>query len=233
MGVTLEQNGTIAGVSDGTPAKKAGIKKGDIITAVNGVAVDGSTKIIELVGQCNGESVDITINRDGNTMQLNVTPDSVENEYYYTGFASYGARQKVSPISVIGYAFKEVGYSVNTVVKSLGMMFTGQVGINDLSGPVGTVSAMSNIVEESKADGTFYVILNLLNLAGLISANLGVMNLLPIPALDGGRLVFLILEVLRGKPVKKEHEGMVHFVGMIFLFVLMIYVMFKDIRGLF
>lgn len=85
-------------------------------------------------------------------------------------------------------------------------MFTGQVGINDLSGPVGTVSAMSNIVEESKADGTFYVILNLLNLAGLISANLGVMNLLPIPALDGGRLVFLILEVLRGKPVKKEHE---------------------------
>ena len=68
---------------------------------------------------------------------------------------------------------------------------------------------MSNIVEESKADGTFYVILNLLNLAGLISANLGVMNLLPIPALDGGRLVFLILEVLRGKPVKKEHEGMV------------------------
>lgn len=233
MGVTLEQNGTIAGVSDGTPAQKAGIKKGDIITAVNGVAVDGSTKIIELVGQCNGESVDITINRDGNTMQLNVTPDSVENEYYYTGFASYGARQKVSPISVIGYAFKEVGYSVNTVVKSLGMMFTGQVGINDLSGPVGTVSAMSNIVEESKADGTFYVILNLLNLAGLISANLGVMNLLPIPALDGGRLVFLILEVLRGKPVKKEHEGMVHFVGMIFLFVLMIYVMFKDIRGLF
>ncbi len=233
MGVTLEQNGTIAGVSDGTPAQKAGIKKGDIITAVNGVAVDGSTKIIELVGQCNGESVDITINRDGNTMQFNVTPDSVENEYYYTGFASYGARQKVSPISVIGYAFKEVGYSVNTVVKSLGMMFTGQVGINDLSGPVGTVSAMSNIVEESKADGTFYVILNLLNLAGLISANLGVMNLLPIPALDGGRLVFLILEVLRGKPVKKEHEGMVHFVGMIFLFVLMIYVMFKDIRGLF
>ena len=67
----------------------------------------------------------------------------------------------------------------------------------------------------------------------MLSANLGVMNLHPIPALDGGRLVFLILEVLRGKPVKKEHEGMIHFVGMIFLFVLMIYVMFKDIRGLF
>lgn len=112
-------------------------------------------------------------------------------------------------------------------------MFTGKVGINDLSGPVGTVSIMSDIVEESKADGAFYVFLNLLNLAGLISSNLGVMNLLPIPALDGGRLVFLVLEVLRGKPVKKEHEGIVHFVGMILLLILMVYIMFKDIRGLF
>ena len=75
--------------------------------------------------------------------------------------------------------------------------------------------------------------MNMLNISILLSANLGVMNLLPIPALDGGRLVFFILEVLRGKPVKKEHEGMVHFVGMILLMLLMVYVMFKDIRGLF
>ena len=166
-------------------------------------------------------------------MQLNVTPDSVENEYYYTGFASYGARQKVSPISVIGYAFKEVGYSVNTVVKSLGMMFTGQVGINDLSGPVGTVSAMSNIVEESKADGTFYVILNLLNLAGLISANLGVMNLLPIPALDGGRLLFLIIEWIRRKPMNPKYEGYVNMAGFMLLMLLMVVILGHDIINLF
>ena len=75
--------------------------------------------------------------------------------------------------------------------------------------------------------------LNHHNLAGLISSNLGVMNLLPIPALDGGRLVFLIIEVLRVLPVKKEHEGIVHFIGMILLLALMVYIMFKDIRGLF
>ena len=70
-------------------------------------------------------------------------------------------------------------------------------------------------------------------LVAFIAVNLAVMNLLPLPALDGGRLVFFILEVLRAKPVKKEHEGMVHFVGMILLMLLMVYVMFKDIRGLF
>ena len=92
---------------------------------------------------------------------------------------------------------------------------------------------MSDIVEESKADGAFYVFLNLLNLAGLISSNLGVMNLLPIPALDGGRLLFMFIEVVRGKPVKKEREGMVHFVGMVLLMLLMVYIMFKDIVNLF
>jgi regulator of sigma E protease len=119
------------------------------------------------------------------------------------------------------------------VVKSLGMMFTGQVGLNDLAGPVGTVSVMSSVVEQSKTDGSFYVMLNLFNLTVMISANLGVMNLLPLPALDGGRLVFLLIEAVRGKPVKREREGMVHFVGMVLLMLLMVYVMFKDIKGLF
>ena len=72
-----------------------------------------------------------------------------------------------------------------------------------------------------------------MNLAALISANLGVMNLLPIPALDGGRLVFLIIEALRGKPVMREHEGIVNFIGMILLVILMVVVLFKDIMALF
>ena len=114
-----------------------------------------------------------------------------------------------------------------------GMLFTGKIGFDSLLGPVGTVSTMSEIVEESKADGAFYVFLNLMNLAALISANLGVMNLLPIPALDGGRLVFLIIEALRGKPVKREHEGIVNFIGMILLVILMVVVLFKDIMALF
>ena len=119
------------------------------------------------------------------------------------------------------------------VVKSVGMMFTGQVGVNDLSGPVGVVDAVNTVVSQSKPDGAFYVMLSVLNFTVMLSANLGVMNLLPIPALDGGRLVFLLIELVRGKPIKKEREGMVHFVGMVLLMLLMVYVMFKDIVNLF
>ena len=161
---------------------------------------------------------------------MTVEPKMVEVESYDTGFVVYGDRVKTSPIGTLKYSVEEVGYSVKTVIQSLGMLFTGKIGFDSLLGPVGTVSTMSEIVEESKADGAFYVFLNL---AALISANLGVMNLLPIPALDGGRLVFLIIEALRGKPVKREHEGIVNFIGMILLVILMVVVLFKDIMALF
>ena len=113
------------------------------------------------------------------------------------------------------------------------MLFTGQVGINDMAGPVGVVSIIDDTYKESAADGGFYIWLNMLNISILLTANLGVMNLLPLPALDGGRLVFLILEAIRGKRVDPEKEGMVHFVGLMLLMVLMVVVMFNDIRKLF
>ncbi len=113
------------------------------------------------------------------------------------------------------------------------MMFTGKVGVNDLSGPVGIVDAVSTVVEESRQDGAWYVFLNVTNFIVMLSANLGVMNLLPIPGLDGGKLLFLIIEVLRGKPIKKEHEGVVHLVGMVLLMILAFYVFVKDIVNLF
>ena len=122
---------------------------------------------------------------------------------------------------------------LETVVKSVGMMFTGKLGINDLSGPVGVVDSVNTVVEQSKPDGAWYVCLNIFQYIVMLSANLGVMNLLPLPALDGGRLLFMFIEVVRGKPVKKEREGMVHFVGMVLLMLLMVYIMFKDIVNLF
>ena len=88
-------------------------------------------------------------------------------------------------------------------------------------------------MDEAKSDGAFYVFINLLNMCIMISANLGVMNLLPLPALDGGKLVFLLIEAVRGKPVPREKEGMVHFVGIILLMVLMVVVLFNDISKLF
>lgn len=208
VGIMMNENCLISSVTKDSPAEKAGLKANDVIKAVDGTAMENSSNVT-------------------------VEPKMVEVESYDTGFVVYGDRVKTSPIGTLKYSVEEVGYSVKTVIQSLGMLFTGKIGFDSLLGPVGTVSTMSEIVEESKADGAFYVFLNLMNLAALISANLGVMNLLPIPALDGGRLVFLIIEALRGKPVKREHEGIVNFIGMILLVILMIVVLLKDIMALF
>lgn len=233
MGVVIEPDCTIQSVTKDSPAEAGGMQAKDIILSVDGIAMENSTQFTEYLNRSTGETLSVVVSRNGNQVTLAVTPQLVEQESYYTGLASYGEYVKLSPAQTIVCAFKEVGYWIEIVIESLGMMFTGQVGINDLTGPVGTVSVMSSVVESSKPAGTVAVLMTLFSLAIMISANLGVMNLLPLPALDGGRLVFFILEVLRGKPVKKEHEGMVHFVGMILLMLLMAYVMFKDIRGLF
>ena len=113
------------------------------------------------------------------------------------------------------------------------MMFHGEVSLNDLSGPVGIVTTIDDTVDQVIPYGRTVVILTLINFCILLSANLGVMNLLPIPALDGGRLVFLFIEAVRGKPIDKEKDGMVHMAGMMLLMALMVFVLFNDVRKLF
>ena len=112
-------------------------------------------------------------------------------------------------------------------------MLTGSVSINDISGPVGVVDMIGETYEESKQDGAWYVWLNLLNIAILLSANLGIMNLLPIPALDGGRLIFLLIELVRRRRINQEVEGKIHLAGLLLLMLLMVVILFNDIRKLF
>ena len=128
--------------------------------------------------------------------------------------------------------FVEVKYQINTVLKSLKMLVTGKVSANEVSGPVGIVSAIGDTYEASKSEGTYMALLSLINMAIMLSANLGVMNLLPLPALDGGRIVFCIIEVIKGKPVSRDKEGMVHFIGFALLMVLMVFLIFNDVRKL-
>ncbi len=120
-----------------------------------------------------------------------------------------------------------------TTLDSLKMLVTRQIGVNELSGPVGIVITVDTTYKQSRSYGLFVVIVEMLNLAILLSANLGVMNLLPLPALDGGRLVFLIIEAIRGKRVPPEKEGYVHFAGIVLLMALMVFVMFNDVHRIF
>ena len=104
---------------------------------------------------------------------------------------------------------------------------------SDIAGPVGIVDMIGNTYEQSKQDGLWYILLNMANISILLTANLGVINLLPIPALDGGRLVFLLIEAVRGKPIAPEKEGIVHLIGFAALMVLMVFVLFNDVSRLF
>ena len=171
--------------------------------------------------------------RDGQDVTLKVTPTLVESEEYYTGFDSYGYRVKVSPAQTILCSFKEVGYWIETVVKSVGMMFTGKLGINDLSGPVGVVDSVNTVVEQSKPDGAWYVCLNIFQYIVMLSANLGVMNLLPLPALDGGRFLLLLIEWIFRKPIPRKVEKYINAAGFIILMGFMVVVTCKDIWQLF
>ena len=142
-------------------------------------------------------------------------------------------REKVSPFEVVKNSFFELKYSIDYVISSLKYMVSGKASINEISGPVGIVSMVDNIVDQTSDEGAGIVFLSLANFAILLSANLGVVNLLPLPALDGGRLVFLIIEAIRKKPIPKEKEAMVHFIGLTLLMLLMIVVVFNDFRRIF
>ena len=233
MGVYMDNSTRVTGFSEGSVAKEAGMKAGDVIYSVNGEVTETYDDLIGLVQVYGEEEIDFVVIRDDKKVELKITPVKTHTEYYEFGYTISAARIKGSPLDTIKYGFYEVGYWIRAVFASFKMLFTGIASVNDLSGPVGIVSAMGEVVEESKSDGGLYIFLNLLNWTIMISANLGVMNLLPLPALDGGRLMFQIIEVFRGKPMPKEKEGMIHFVGIVLLLLLSVVILFNDIRKLF
>ena len=154
-----------------------------------------------------------------------------ENQYYRLGI-SRGANEKAGFFKSLQYGMYEVKYWICTTVSSLKMLIMRQVGIDQMSGPVGIVGVVDETYQASSQYGVLTVIASMLNIAILLSANLGVMNLLPIPALDGGRLVFLFVEAIRRKKIPPEKEGYVHLIGFALLMALMVVVMFNDIRKL-
>jgi regulator of sigma E protease len=225
---------TIYQVEAGSPAAEAGIEAGDTITKLNNKNIHFYREISVYTYFHSGEEIQVTWKHDGETKTALVTPRYDEElGRYLFGFQGSIGRQKGNALQVILHSFYEVKYWISTTVQSLGKLVTGQLAMDDLSGPVGIVKTIGDTYTESKADGIYYVFLNMLNMAILLSANLGVMNLLPLPALDGGRLVFFIIEAIRGKRLDPNKEGMVHYVGLIVLLILMVVIMGNDIRKIF
>lgn len=135
-------------------------------------------------------------------------------------------------IDVIKMAGYEVYFYIDTTIMSLRLLIRGKLGTKDISGPVGTVAVMGSAINEAKTDSILAMILTILSLMALISANLGVMNLLPIPALDGGRIVFAAIEMIIGKPLNKDFEAIANAITMILLLIFMVWIFGMDIYKL-
>ncbi|MBQ9982407.1 MAG: site-2 protease family protein [Oscillospiraceae bacterium] len=235
-------------------SQQAGLQIGDEILEVNGLSIFTDYDISYQLSNAQDGVCDLLVKRDGMKIRLDDVPfydkiyyyidDTIEGGEQYVEFDSreeytgseelkeaYKINLKLSyddpktVSGVIGYSFRNTVSYARLIWISLVDLVRGKYGINDLSGPVGIVSAIDQV--------RVYGIEEVLRLVMLITINLGIFNLLPLPALDGGRLVFLIIEAIRRKPIPAEKEGMVHFIGMALLMVLMVIVMISDVKKLF
>ena len=209
---------------------EAGVQAGDIIREINGEKIRTGQDMQNYfsANPLDGSEIILGVERDGEVRQLSVTPKMTKQ--VDTGFVYNLYREKTDFPGVIRYSAAEVRYWISSTVESLAMLVRGQFTVNDLSGPVGIIHVIGDSYEEAKTEGSVMVWMQMLYWAILLSANLGVMNLLPIPALDGGRLVFLLIEAVRRKRLNPNVEGMIHFAGFVLLMILMVLVMFNDIR---
>ncbi|WP_211745910.1 RIP metalloprotease RseP [Paenibacillus sp. Marseille-Q4541] len=215
----------IGTVSEGMPAAEADLQKGDIVETINGETIGGDyNKMVQLIADSQDKPMEWTVRRGDQVFDLTITPRAMEG-------------QVGGKVGITGeFPRKDVGFGESFVVAGKNMVTTTQgifegfrqliakFNIDDLGGPVRTFEVTGQIAKQG--------ILQLTNWTAILSLYLGIFNLLPIPALDGSRLVFLGIEGLRGKPIDPGREGMVHFIGFAMLFILMIAVTYNDILRL-
>ncbi len=223
----------ISGVIPGYAAEAAGMQEGDRIVRINGKKINLWREVSYYNMLHPGETLELVFERDGEKHEVTLQPQQDENGNYLMGVMSPGKNEKANVLTAVQYGAYEVKFWITTTIESVSQLITGRLGADQISGPVGIVNIVDETYEESKSYGIVVVVMQMLNIGILLSANLGVMNLLPLPALDGGRLVFLIVEAIRGKRVPPEKEGIVHAIGMILLLALMVFVLFNDIQRIF
>lgn len=222
----------IAEIVPGSGCEAAGMAVGDKITKVNGLHIFTANDIIYELRNDEDGVLDFVVERDGEKLTFNgvkfgLTVDEETGERVLNyDFKVY--MKNMTAAELLPAAANKFMYYSRLILMSLRDLISGKYGLNNLQGPVGIVTVISESAQESGFDIGY-----LLDIAMLISVNVGIFNLLPLPALDGGRLVFLIIEAIRRKPIKAETEGMVHFAGFALLMLLMIIVTFNDVKNIF
>ncbi|MBQ2183261.1 MAG: RIP metalloprotease RseP [Lachnospiraceae bacterium] len=218
-------------VTPGYPAEEAGIQAGDEIIKINGERVYLFSEIRLITYLDNADEFVIEYKRDGQVYSTTLTPKG-NGQQRLIGIQSKDFVD-CSNFKMFKYSALEVRYWLKVTFKSLKMLFTGKLKKDDLAGPVGVAQVIDTTIEETKQYGVATVVLNMVNIALLLSVNLGIMNLLPFPALDGGRLLFLFIEAIIGKKVPKKVEAYIHVAGIIVLLILSLFVLVNDITKFF
>ena len=216
----------IGQVSDQSASHEAGLQTSDKIISIDGVDIHSWDEMTSIVRSSADKTLSMTIQRNGDTKNVSITPKSVEGQNG-SKIGQLGVTRTLdnSILSILGYGFTQTITVVVMVLSALGSIFTKGFNLNQLGGPVAIYSLTSQVAKNGLID--------LLSFMGMISANLGVMNLLPIPALDGGKLVLNFIEGIRKKPLDPEKEGYLTIAGAIFLFAIMLLVTWNDIMKLF
>ncbi|MBU8790061.1 RIP metalloprotease RseP [Oceanobacillus caeni] len=217
-------------IQPNTPAEQAGLMANDEIIKIEDTTITTWEEFTTIVRENPGEELSMTVLRNGEEKTLNIVPKEGEaiNEKGETiTIGQIGVRQafEKSMIGTVKYGFEQTYTITKMVLTNLGMLITGQVPLEILSGPVGIYDATDQVVQSG--------FISLIMWTAMLSVNLGIVNLVPLPALDGGRLLFVGIEKLRGKPVPPEKEGVFHFIGFALLMLLMIVVTWNDIQRLF
>ena len=223
----LGENTTIPVVDalmEGYPAAAAGLLPGDRIIQVDNAAIEDSAAVVAALSK--GGEAKVTVLREGEEHTFTIVPKwNEEDQSYLIGIYFAQTRAKLDFLTSVRAGWDNCVRAGSAVFDALGSLFTKE-GMEQVSGPVGAVDAVAKAVKANGLDSFLFLLM-------LISVNLGLMNLLPIPGLDGSRIVFHLIEAVRGKPIKPEREAMVHLIGMLFLFSLMIFFTYKDIVRIF
>lgn len=227
VGLPTAHGAQIGGVEPNSPAAVAGLQKGDKIRSIAGVKIDSPADVAGAVEPSQGKETVLVLDRDGREVRVSLTPrkDPPKNKGAI-GIRIEGERivkQRYNPIVAIGIGAEQTFSAIVIMVTGVAALISGAIGFSGLAGPLGIAQATNQVAKQ----GQFEL---LLNWTALLSLNLFLVNMLPLPALDGGRLVFVVLEAIRRKKIAPQREAFVHAIGMMLLLMFLVVISFFDVQ---
>lgn len=223
----------VEGVAEGSPAQLAGLAPGDVVYAVDGVVVTPEVTLNMLVDERRGQSLTMTVLRDGELVAITATPRAEPPPGQGALGVNIGSINRMASMNLapaLWYGVASTGDYALTVLSLPVLLFQGQISADEaqLSGPIGIAQMVGGAMSASLSGGMLFPILYL---SAVLSASLAIMNLLPLPALDGGRLLFILIETIRGQRVSPEREGLIHMIGFMLLLGLMLLITVRDLSS--